>query len=60
MNDTVQTHRKAVLRRLKVQPSSYCILILIGELAPEEPSQDGPQNVSRAPVEAKPLVSVAL
>lgn len=30
--------------------------LLIGELAPEEPSQDGPQNVSRAPVEAKSLV----
>ena len=30
--------------------------LLIGELAPEEPSQDGPQNVSRALVEAKPLV----
>ena len=30
--------------------------LLIGELAPEEPSQDGPQNVSRALLEAKPLV----
>ena len=30
--------------------------LLIGELAPEEPSQDGPQNVSGAPVEAKPPV----
>lgn len=30
--------------------------LLIGELAPEEPSQDGPQNVRRALVEAKPPV----
>lgn len=33
--------------------------LLIGELAPEEPSQDGPQDVSGALVEAKlPIVGL--
>lgn len=41
-------HRDLDLVRKFMKP------LLIGELAPEEPSQDGPQNVSRALVEAKP------